>query len=570
MNIIPGIHDYESSLENIVNIEDVLNIQDLQRLQDLFADASGIASIITYPDGTPITTPSNICRLCNEIIRKTKKGLSNCHFSDSLIGRSNPTCPAVKLCLSGGKWDAGASISLGGKHIANWLIGQVRSENIDIERLLQYADEIGANREEFLEALNEVPIMSVDQLKNVSKMLQAFANELSEKAFNNLQLKIQLKEQEKIAAALLKSEERFQSLFNNAPLSYQSLDIGGYIIEVNDQWLTTFGYSRQEVIGRWFGDFLSPLFHDCFKNRFLILKAEDQIHNEFEIVHKNGNLMFIAFEGKNGYDLDGKFKQTHCILQDITQQRKAELEILEKNKQMIELNAEKDKFFSILAHDLRGPFHSFLGLTTLVAEDLPKLKMEQLINISISMKNSATNLFRLLENLLNWAKIRQGLIPFNPKFISLYQIVIDNIEIVKEPAKKKGVVIKNICPKEIMVFADSNMLQTVIRNLISNALKFTSKGGKIDISAIQLNGLDVEVSIQDSGIGMCPEMVKDLFRIGIKTSREGTEGELSTGLGLILCNEFIKKHGGNIFAESIEDEGSMFRFTLPGKELPFH
>jgi ligand-binding sensor protein len=166
-------------------------------LQDLFSGATGVASIITHPDGTPITKPSNFCRLCNEIIRKTQKGLANCYQSNAVLGCGDPSGPVVQLCLSGELWDAGTNITIGGKHIANWLIGQVRNEHSDEQRMMRYADEIGADKEDFMKALAEVPVMSMDQFNKVSNMLFAFAKELSEKAYKNLQLKMQIAEREK-------------------------------------------------------------------------------------------------------------------------------------------------------------------------------------------------------------------------------------------------------------------------------------------------------------------------------------------------------------------------------------
>ena len=188
MNITPANDHSTNDSINDIQFENVFNLEEIKKLQDLFSNASGVASIITHPDGTPITNPSNFCHLCQEIIRKTEKGLANCYQSDAKIGRYNPSGPVVCPCLSGGLWDAGASITVGGKHIANWMIGQVRNDELDEERMMQYADEIGADRDEFRNALNEVPVMSSEQFNNVAKMLFAFANELSEKGYNNLLL----------------------------------------------------------------------------------------------------------------------------------------------------------------------------------------------------------------------------------------------------------------------------------------------------------------------------------------------------------------------------------------------
>lgn len=170
-----------------ITFNDLFNVGDIQKIQDAFAAATNVASIITQPDGTPITMPSNFCRLCRDIIRKTEKGCANCFYSDSIIGRQNPGGPIVQPCLSGGLWDAGASITVGGKHLANWLIGQVKNEAIDEDKMLHYAREIGANENEFRLALREVPVMSIEQFNKIADALFLLANELSLKAYQNVQ-----------------------------------------------------------------------------------------------------------------------------------------------------------------------------------------------------------------------------------------------------------------------------------------------------------------------------------------------------------------------------------------------
>ncbi len=205
MTTTPFIQNSTLDHLNSIQFSDLFILEDIQRLQDLFADAHGVASVITTTDGKPVTKPSNFTRLCINIIRKTEKGCANCFKSDAAIGMQNSSGPIIQFCMSGGLWDAGASITVGGKHIANWLIGQVRNEEVDEERMVQYADEIGADSADFMEALYEVPVMSVEQFKKVSKMLFAFANELSEKAYNNYQLKIQIAEREKAVTSLRES-----------------------------------------------------------------------------------------------------------------------------------------------------------------------------------------------------------------------------------------------------------------------------------------------------------------------------------------------------------------------------
>ena len=197
-----------------VDFNELFNLKDLQQLQDLFSDSCGVASIITYPDGRPITKPSNFCKLCSDIIRNTEKGRINCLKSDSILGRKNADGPIVQTCLSGGLWDAGASITVGGIHVANWLIGQVRNEEIDEKRILEYADEIETDKAEFAKALKKVPVMSIEQFTKVSKMLFAFANELSEKAYKNLLLRQQIEDREQAEAELKRNEARLQSFIS--------------------------------------------------------------------------------------------------------------------------------------------------------------------------------------------------------------------------------------------------------------------------------------------------------------------------------------------------------------------
>jgi PAS domain S-box-containing protein len=255
----------------------------------------------------------------------------------------------------------------------------------------------------------------------------------------------------------------------------------------------------------------------------------------------------------------------HGLIVDITEQIRDEEEIKEQNEKLQELNATKDKFFSIIAHDLRSPFNSFLGLTQIMAEELPSLTMAQIQEIAVNMRKSATNLYRLLENLLHWSSMQQGVIPFNPESVRLLPVADESITMILESAKVKGIEINCTIPDYLVVFADTNLLQTVIRNLVSNAVKFTLTGGKVNLSAKTTTDSNIEISVQDSGIGMSQKLLGDLFKLDVKTSRKGTSGEPSTGLGLLLCKEFIEKHGGQIWAESEVGKGSTFYFTLPGK-----
>lgn len=247
---------------------------------------------------------------------------------------------------------------------------------------------------------------------------------------------------------------------------------------------------------------------------------------------------------------------------DITERKLAEQNIQKRNEELSKANAEKDKFFTIIAHDLRAPFGGFLGLTQIMAQELPNLTMAQVHEIAMNMSKSATNLYRLLENLLEWSQIQKGSIPFNPTAIQLRSLVDESLALVLDTSKSKKIETSCDIAEDITVFADSPILQSVLRNLVSNALKFTRKGGKVRVSAKTTFENTVEIAVQDTGIGMSQTMVDNLFRIDVQTKRKGTEGEPSTGLGLLLCKEFVEKHGGTIWAESEVGKGSIFFFSI--------
>jgi PAS domain S-box-containing protein len=247
---------------------------------------------------------------------------------------------------------------------------------------------------------------------------------------------------------------------------------------------------------------------------------------------------------------------------DNTERKKFEI-ALEKNfKELEELNAEKDKFFSIIAHDLRSPFNIFLGFTQLMVEDLPKLRLEEIQKIALLMRNSANNLYILLDNLLEWSRMQRGITHFEPYMFLVKLRIKESIQSSLEMADKKGIEFEINIPDEMTIFADENMFGSIIRNLISNATKFTSKGGKIIISASKRDH-ELKFSVSDTGIGMDNVLLGRLFHLDDQSSRKGTEGEPSTGLGLIICKDFVEKHGGKIWAESEEGKGSIFHFTIP-------
>jgi PAS domain S-box-containing protein len=244
------------------------------------------------------------------------------------------------------------------------------------------------------------------------------------------------------------------------------------------------------------------------------------------------------------------------------ERKKREEEISQKNEQLQLINAEKDKFFSILAHDLKGPLSAFVGATQILAEEFRTMEIDEITNLSLSMKTSALNIYSLLENLLEWSRLKRKGIDIVREKINLRSEVNSCINLLHEQARKKNIDISVFIDDAMEVFSDKHMLDTIMRNLISNAIKFTHLGGKVTVSAITKDEHIVEVRVVDTGIGMNAELKNKLFLINEKTSRTGTSGELSSGLGLLLCKEFIENCGGEIGVESEPGLGSTFYFTI--------
>ena len=247
------------------------------------------------------------------------------------------------------------------------------------------------------------------------------------------------------------------------------------------------------------------------------------------------------------------------------ERKRTEEEIKKRNEELSKINAEKDKFFSIIAHDLKSPFLGFLGLTQIMAEDISSFSADELTKLAVEMNQNANNLFTLLKNLLEWAQMQNGSMSFEPKEISLSDMIAKNVATVEERSEQKGILIINKVIEPITACVDGNMINSVLLNLLSNAVKFTRRDGTITIQTSKIKEDEIEISVKDPGVGMPKSIVEKLFKVGEKIGSKGTEGELSTGLGLLLCKEFVEKNGGKIWAESVEGKGSTFYFTVPLK-----
>ncbi|MEN9907743.1 MAG: hypothetical protein RLZZ540_884 [Bacteroidota bacterium] len=236
----------------------------------------------------------------------------------------------------------------------------------------------------------------------------------------------------------------------------------------------------------------------------------------------------------------------------------------EKEIQIKKLLDDKDKFFSIIAHDLRGPFSGIIGLSELLLENDNQLNPKETNEFIQLIHQSSKNTYSLLDNLLTWAQSQTGSLEFSPKELEISSIIDKTINLLANVAKTKNITIRAEVEDKQYVFADKNMLETIFRNLISNAVKFTETNGEVLLS-IKRENKQIVFSVQDNGIGIAPEKITNLFAVNSRSTTSGTNDEIGTGLGLMLCKDFIEKHGGKIWVKSQVGKGSVFMFSIPDR-----
>jgi signal transduction histidine kinase len=285
-----------------------------------------------------------------------------------------------------------------------------------------------------------------------------------------------------------------------------------------------------------------------------------RFYNEFAYAVSNKSYLE---EGEDMYIEKLEFIREINLLLEINNSNILELE--RKERKLLILNASKDRFFSIIAHDLRNPFNSLLGILEILLEDYDSLDNDERKEYLKILNNSSNKLFKLLLELLQWARLQTSGIDCVYTKLDLSKLLGKELSNLDEQSRNKNINISIDIPENSIVDADEDMVSTVIRNLISNAIKFTPKNGKIEVR-VNKEGEMLRFSIKDNGVGMSTEILGKLFKIEEKITSVGTNQEVGTGLGLILCKEFIEKNNGEIMVTSLEGEGSTFSFTLPIKQ----
>ena len=330
----------------------------------------------------------------------------------------------------------------------------------------------------------------------------------------------------------------------------------GSIEWINDGFTRLFGYTLEDFFIEQGRTLVSASSNPNIQEIIELARKEkkSQIYQS-EVIAKSGRKYITQTTLTPIIDDNSEIIKFIIIDSDITKLKNTEEELQK-------LLITKDKFFTIIAHDLKNPFNTLIGLTQLLVHGFDRMSTEKVKHFHQSLHQISKNGYELLINLLEWARSQMGRMEFQPEQQNLYKLTTETFSLYNSKAEQKEILLTNNVHKDSFAYADINMIKTIFRNLVSNALKFTDHGGVVEISS-QTNGELVEVTIRDTGIGIEPNTINNLFKLDVHRSTQGTDNEMGTGLGLLLCKEFIEKHKGKIWAESKVGFGTKFIFTLP-------
>ncbi len=414
----------------------------------------------------------------------------------------------------------------------------------------------------------------------------------------NIYRKDKIKTETLVRESILLERNQLRTLIDSMPDLIYIKDRQSRFVVVNEMVAGVMGTKPEVLIGKTDFEFYTPdLAQQYFDDEQAIMESgEAKINYEEPHLDENGNRIILSTSKVPLKNSNGEVMGIVGMGRDITRLKRIEIQLRKKtedlqetnrmleerqkeiirqseelaaqaqyltitNTELDRLNKTKDKFFSIIAHDLRNPFNAIMGFSGMLCQDFNEMDDKQKIGLLELINLSSESAYNLLDNLLQWARTQTDKIKFNPENFDLSDVVQQVIDLQGIIAEKKQVSVENAIPVSTLVYADRNMIHTVIRNLISNAIKFSHKGGKIFLSSFD-NGVMTEVVVRDQGIGMTRENLSMLFRIDTYYSTPGTSGESGTGLGLIICKEFIEKNNGRIRATSKEGQGTAVSFTL--------
>jgi len=553
------------------SITDIFEIDQLQKIQDAFAVSHNVSSIITNIEGLPITQPSNFTKIC-QLIRSSQKGRELCHYSDKLIGQKarESLKPFSTKCHSCGLLDAGAPIIVGGKHIANWMIGQAIDKSLPESHLRKFAAQIGIDEQLLVDSSKNLKFTDFEQFNKVVEFLWVMAKEISALGYNNLKLARDIEERKNIEIALRESEELYRQLVHTSPDGITLVDLHGKMQYVSPKAKQLFGYpSDYNTEGLCIFDFIEPSFLPlAIANVASILEKNISYSGIYTMVRKDQSTFSAEVNSTPIKDYLGNTKGMISILRDITERKKVEEELIKAKNKAEESDKLKSAFLANMSHEIRTPMNGILGFASLLNEKETTSKLRR--EYSDIIHQNGKILLKLIDDILDIAKIEAGQLKIFESPFYLDQIMYEQYLLFKTLLEKKDN--KNVklilsLPETKLttkINADQSRLSQVLSNLLSNAIKFTDTGS-VEFGYYLEDPFVIKFFVKDTGIGLPSEksnIIFDRFRQADETSVRRYGG---TGLGLTISSNLVRLMQGKIWVESEIGKGSSFYFTLPYK-----
>ncbi|HRW62222.1 MAG TPA: PAS domain S-box protein [Bacteroidales bacterium] len=429
---------------------------------------------------------------------------------------------------------------------------------IYIEGIAHDITERKKNEKIITEQLEEIKMQN-EEIKSVNEELNAVNDDLQARVDEIKKLNDNLKE----------SEEKFRTLVRNIPgVVYRCYNDEDWTMQfISHEIEELSGYEASDFIENKVRTYKSLILEEDQDNVNSVI--QDSISKmepfalEYRIITKANKIKWVHEKGLYLYDKDYQTGWLDGVILDITEQKNAEEELIQSEKELRKLNAQKDKYFSLLAHDLRSPIGNFLQITELLKLQYNEISKDDIYVFFDNLHTLASSTFKLLDNLLMWSRSQLGRLEIKPEKVNLHAIVADVEDLYGELIKSKKLLIKNTVPQSLCAFFDQNSAHTIIRNLMANAFKFSYPGGTIEISTtFTEKDKTIIFSVKDSGVGIPADKLENLFDPDSDYTTLGTGKEKGTGLGLILCRELVERNKGRIWVGSEPGKGSTFYFTI--------
>ena len=554
-----------------ITFETLFDLEEIQRIQDEFAMATGVASMITRPDGTPLTRPSNFRRFCRDIVRESPLGAGNCICSDAVVGEGFDLGPRIQQCLSAGLWDAGAGINVGGRHVANWIIGQVRDGAQTEDSVRAYARRIGVDEEGAVRAFREVPVMSLERFTSIARALHTLVRHISALAFQNLQqarfieAKNKAEGSNRLLAELLNSSDSI-AVYKDTLLRYKM---------ANNEFLRLTGYeSHADIVGRTDEELLAHIATADHIARYietdrraLALPRGETLTVEERYPCAGG--LDRVFQTKKFPIFEGDAPEpvgVASLSSEITEVKRIQERLAHEKTNAEAANRAKTEFLANMSHEIRTPLNGISGMMQLLQTTAMDQEQQEYVDMATK---SCSRLTTLLTDILDISRIEAGRLEFRREEFRIRDLAQSVSELFGVTHVEKGVpFLCRIDPAvpEVLV-GDEARIRQILFNLVGNAFKFTDKGAiTLEIEPVFSPSPDetrILFSVHDTGIGIPQDRLKGLFSPFAQVETALNRKHQGAGLGLAIVKRLAGLMGGHIFMDTVPGEGTSAHVVLP-------